>query len=151
MSFPSSRNANHGVSTDHVQKQELQTGHFANISEASRSSDVQYSGVDVIDSPREPVFLDEISSVDANSNKDDGLLDNCGILPNNCLPCLASTISSVEKRRSSSSSPPNARKKTATKVSFKWKEGHGNATLCELKFLKLFSCDSMVHFILTLV
>ncbi|BAT99338.1 uncharacterized protein HKW66_Vig0243690 [Vigna angularis] len=135
LSFPSSRNANHGVSTDQVQKQELQTSHFANISEASRSSDVQYSGVDVIDSPREPVFLDEISSVDANSNKDDGLLDNCGILPNNCLPCLASTISSVEKRRSSSSSPPNARKKTATKVSFKWKEGHGNATLFSSKTL----------------
>ncbi|KAK7367979.1 hypothetical protein VNO80_10000 [Phaseolus coccineus] len=135
LSFPSSRNGNHGVSTDQIQKQELQAGNFANMSEASRSSGVQYSGVDVIDSPREPVFLDEISSVDANSNKDDGLLDNCGILPNNCLPCLASTISSVEKRRSSSSSPPNARKKTPTKVSFKWKEGHGNATLFSSKKL----------------
>jgi len=142
LSFPSSRIANHGVSTDQIQKQEFQAGNFANI------SDVQYSGVDVIDSPREPVFLDEISSVDANSNRDDGLLDNCGILPNNCLPCLASTIPSVEKRRSSSSSPPNARKKTPTKGSFKWKEGHGNATLCELKFFKQFSCDSKVHFIL---
>lgn len=143
-SFPSSGDANHGVSTDHVQKQkELLAG-----SEAARSSDVQYFGVDVIDSQREPVFLDEISSVDANSNKDDGLLDNCGILPNNCLPCLASTIPSVEKRRSSSSSPPNARKKPTTKLSFKWKEGHGNATLCELKFLKHYSCDSMVLFYL---
>ncbi|KAK8471997.1 hypothetical protein PHAVU_002G079600 [Phaseolus vulgaris] len=135
LSFPSSRNGNHGVSTDQIQKQELQAGNFANMSEASRSSGVQYSGVDVIDSPREPVFLDEISSVDANSNKDDGLLDNCGILPNNCLPCLASTIPSIEKRRSSSSSPPNARKKTPTKVSFKWKEGHGNATLFSSKKL----------------
>ncbi|CAJ1931631.1 unnamed protein product [Sphenostylis stenocarpa] len=133
--FPSSRNVNHVVSTDPAQKQELQAGHSTNISEAARSSDVQYSGVDVIESPRQPVFLDEISSVDANSNKDDGLLDNCGILPNNCLPCLASTISSVEKRRSSSSSPPNARKKTPTKLSFKWKEGHGNATLFSSKTL----------------
>ncbi|KAH1058406.1 hypothetical protein AAZX31_02G023500 [Glycine max] len=130
-SFPSSRDATRGVSTDQVQKQkELLAG-----SEAARSSDVQYFGVDVIDSQREPVFLDEISSVDANSNKDDGLLDNCGILPNNCLPCLASTIPSVEKRRSSSSSPPNARKKVPAKLSFKWKEGHGNATLFSSKML----------------
>lgn len=141
-SFPSSRDANHRVSTDQGQKQkDLSAGYSANISEAARNSDVQYFGVDVIDSQHEPVFLDEISSVDATSNKDDGLLDNCGILPNNCLPCLASTIPSVEKRRSSSSSPPNARKKAPTKLSFKWKEGHGNATLCELKFLKQYSCD----------
>lgn len=140
-SFPSSGDANHGVSTDHVQKQkELLAG-----SEAARSSDVQYFVVDAIDSQHEPVFLDEISSVDANSNKDDGLLDNCGILPNNCLPCLVSTIPSVEKRRSTSSSPPNARKKVPAKLSFKWKEGHGNATLCELK---QYSCDSLVYFIL---
>ncbi|KAL3036957.1 hypothetical protein AAZX31_01G037700 [Glycine max] len=130
-SFPSSGDANHGVSTDHVQKQkELLAG-----SEAARSSDVQYFVVDAIDSQHEPVFLDEISSVDANSNKDDGLLDNCGILPNNCLPCLVSTIPSVEKRRSTSSSPPNARKKPTTKLSFKWKEGHGNATLFSSKML----------------
>ncbi|KAK7407317.1 hypothetical protein VNO78_09131 [Psophocarpus tetragonolobus] len=136
-SFPYSRDANHGVSTDQVQKQkELLAGYSSNISEAAaRSSDVQYYGVDVIDSQREPVFLDEISSVDANSNKDDGLLDNCGILPNNCLPCLASTIPSLEKRRSSSSSPPNARKKPPTKLSFKWKEGHGNATRISSKTL----------------
>ncbi|TKY69759.1 hypothetical protein E2542_SST06041 [Spatholobus suberectus] len=135
-SFPSSRDANHGVSTDQVQKpKELLAGNSANISEAARSSDVQYFGVDAIDSQHEPVFLDGISSVDTNSNKDDGLLDNCGILPNNCLPCLASTIPSVEKRRSSSSSPPNARKKAPTKLSFKWREGHGNATLFSSKTL----------------
>ncbi|KAL2349328.1 hypothetical protein Fmac_003328 [Flemingia macrophylla] len=136
-SFPSSRDANHGVSTDQVQRQkELLAGYSANMPEAARSSDVQYFGVDVIDSQREPVFLDEISSVDANSNRDDGLLDNCGILPNNCLPCLASSIPSVEKRRSSSSSPPpNAKKKTPTKLAFKWKEGHGNASLFSTKTL----------------
>lgn len=143
-SFPSSRDANHRVSTDQVQKsRELTAGCSANISEAARSSDVQHFGVDVIDSQskcdgsiievNEPVFLDDISSVDANSNKDEGLMDNCGILPNNCLPCLASTIPSLEKRRSSCSSPPNAKKKAPVKLSFKWREGHGNATLCELK------------------
>ncbi|XP_027360906.1 uncharacterized protein LOC113869019 [Abrus precatorius] len=140
-SFPTSRDANHGVSTDQVQKpKELSVG-----SAAARSSDVQYFGVDAIDSQRrsdgnivevnEPVFLDDISSVDANSNKDDGVLDNCGILPNNCLPCLASTVPSVEKRRSSSSSPPNARKKAPMKLPFKWKEGHGNSTLFSSKTL----------------
>lgn len=82
-----------------------------------------------------PVFLDEISSVDESAGRGDGLLDNCGILPNNCLPCLASTVPSIEKRRSLSSSPPSARKKAAIKLSFKWKEGHSNATLCEYYYL----------------
>ncbi|XP_061366110.1 uncharacterized protein LOC133309360 [Gastrolobium bilobum] len=141
-SLTSSRDANHGVSNDQVQKsKELSAGY----SEAARSSDVQYFGGDVIDSQckcdgniievNEPVFLDEISSVDANSNKDDGLLDNCGILPHNCLPCLASTVPSLEKRRSSSSSPPSARKKSPMKLPFKWREGHGNSTLLSSKTL----------------
>lgn len=68
----------------------------------------------------EPVFLDDISSVDANSNKDEGILDNCGIIPNNCLPCLASTIPSLEKRRSCSS-PPNSKKKAPPKLSSRCK------------------------------
>lgn len=71
-----------------------------------------------------PVFLHEISSVDQSPSRGDGLLDNCGIIPNNCLPCLPSTVPSVEKRRSLSSSPPSSRKKAALKLSFKWKEGH---------------------------
>lgn len=75
-----------------------------------------------ISEANEPVFLDEISSVDENSGKEDRSLDNCGILPSTCLPCLASVVPSVEK-------PPNARKKTALKLPFKWKEGHANATL----------------------
>ncbi|KAH9773625.1 DUF1336 domain-containing protein [Citrus sinensis] len=85
---------------------------------------------------KQPVFLDEISSsVDEGSGKDEGLLDNCGIIPSNCLPCLASTVPSVEKRRSGSSSPPRPFKKTASKLSFKWKEGHANATLVSSKML----------------
>lgn len=126
--YISSRDANRGSSTDHMQK----------LVESS----VQSSGADDTDSQckhngsinevNQAVFVDEISSVDA-SNKDGGLLENCGILPNNCLPCLASTVPSIEKRRSSISSPPNARKKPPVKLPFKWKEGHGNANLCELK------------------
>ncbi|KAM7484305.1 hypothetical protein LguiA_000314 [Lonicera macranthoides] len=80
-----------------------------------------------------PVFLDDISSVDESAGREDGLLDNCGIIPNNCLPCLASTVPSVEKRRSLSSSPP--RKKAALKLPFKWRDGHPNANLLSSKSL----------------
>ncbi|PON38872.1 hypothetical protein TorRG33x02_344120 [Trema orientale] len=83
-----------------------------------------------------PVFLDEISSsVDENSCKEEGIMDNCGILPSTCLPCLASTVPSVEKRRSLSSSPPSARKKAPLKLSFKWKECHASSALLSSKML----------------
>ncbi|KAI3720266.1 hypothetical protein L6452_21179 [Arctium lappa] len=80
-----------------------------------------------------PVNLDEISSsVDDNAGREDGVLD-CGLIPGNCLPCLATTVPSVEKRRSLSSSPPNARKKTAHKLSFRLKDGHPSATIFSSK------------------
>ncbi|CAI8587774.1 unnamed protein product [Vicia faba] len=110
-SFQSCRDAaNHRVLGDQMPKPV--------ICEAARSSDVQQFGVEgnAIE-VNEAVFLDDISSVDASSNRDEGILDNCGILPNNCLPCLASNVPSFEKRRSSCSSPPSSRKKTPTKVS----------------------------------
>ncbi|GJZ40077.1 hypothetical protein Tco_0586640 [Tanacetum coccineum] len=37
------------------------------------------------------------SSIDENGGREDGLLD-CGVIPGNCLPCLAAMVSSVEKR-----------------------------------------------------
>nr|GMD36763.1 Protein ENHANCED DISEASE RESISTANCE like [Ipomoea batatas] len=49
-----------------------------------------------------------------------------------CLPCLASTVSPVEKRRSLSSSP---RKKAALKLPFKWKDGNSNSSLVSSKSL----------------
>ncbi|KAL8533962.1 hypothetical protein ACS0TY_010111 [Phlomoides rotata] len=77
----------------------------------------------------EPVFLDEISRPSGeNAGKD------CGILLDNCLPCLASTVPSVEKRRSLSSSPPSMRKKAA-KLSFKWRDEYNTATLFSSKAL----------------
>lgn len=80
-----------------------------------------------------PVYLDEISTcADDSASGHNGLLDHCGILPNNCLPCLASTVSPVEKRNSQSSSP---RKKAALKLTFKWRDGHPNATLLSSKVL----------------
>ncbi|CAI0386607.1 unnamed protein product [Linum tenue] len=87
---------------------------------------------------KQPVFLDEVSvdeSHAGNHSKGEGLLDNCGILPGNCLPCLASTVSPVEKRRSLSSSPPSARKKSAVRMSFKWKEGHPSNPLFASKMI----------------
>lgn len=74
-----------------------------------------------------------------NADKEDNLLDNCGILPNNCLPCLASTVSPVERRRSLSSSPPSSRKKTALKLPIKWKEDHTAPSLCKFVSFLLFS------------
>ncbi|GFZ21570.1 CW14 protein [Actinidia rufa] len=83
---------------------------------------------------RQLVFRDEVPSVDEGAGQE-GLLDNCGILPNNCLPCLASTVPSVDKRRSLSSSPPSAKKKAALKLSFKWRDGNPNAAKFSSKML----------------
>ncbi|KAL2546817.1 hypothetical protein Fot_16050 [Forsythia ovata] len=80
----------------------------------------------------EPVFIDEIS---CSAGENGGLLDNCGILTSNCLPCLASTVPSAEKRRSLSSSPQSARKKAALRLSFKSSDGHPAAILLSSKAL----------------
>ncbi|XP_009799896.1 uncharacterized protein [Nicotiana sylvestris] len=82
-----------------------------------------------------PVSLDEISSSEnEGSERGDGLLENCGILPNNFLPRLTSTVVPVEKRFFSSS-PRSSRKKAALKLPFKWKEGNPYATLLASKSL----------------
>ncbi|KAJ6689045.1 hypothetical protein OIU85_005454 [Salix viminalis] len=84
---------------------------------------------------KQPVFLDEITSIDENAGKEEGLLNICGTLPGNCLPCLASGVPSVEKRRSLSSSSPSARKKGALKPPFKWREGNSSSTLFSSKMI----------------
>ncbi|GAB2280366.1 hypothetical protein Dimus_015001 [Dionaea muscipula] len=89
---------------------------------------------------KRPVFVDDISSsVDESVREEEGgVLDDCGIIPNNCLPFLASTAHTVEKRRSlSPSPPPSARRKTPIKLSFKWKEKdtHSNLSLFSSKML----------------
>uniref|UniRef100_A0A7C9CW31 Uncharacterized protein n=1 Tax=Opuntia streptacantha TaxID=393608 RepID=A0A7C9CW31_OPUST len=74
---------------------------------------------------KHPVFLHEMSSAGGeNTGKQDGLLDNCGILANNCLPCLTtSTVDSIERRKSLVGSPPSAKKKAASRHSFKGRDG----------------------------
>ncbi|KAG8383133.1 hypothetical protein BUALT_Bualt05G0153000 [Buddleja alternifolia] len=109
------------------------------ISGAAKSSSVAPSDFDYKvksdDQGKKPVSVDDISS-SSGEDGGDGLLENCGIIPNNCLPCLASTVPSVEKRRSlSCSPPPSMRKKSALKLSFKWKEGHPPSTLFSSKAL----------------
>nr|XP_010934393.1 uncharacterized protein LOC105054551 isoform X1 [Elaeis guineensis] len=94
----------------------------------------QYTG----NSEKNYVSHDDVSSlsVDEEAGREEGgILDNCGILPNNCLPCLASAAPTAEKRRYLSSSPPNSTKKTTLKLSFKRKlgEGHAAATLFSSK------------------
>ncbi|XP_010458387.1 PREDICTED: uncharacterized protein LOC104739654 isoform X2 [Camelina sativa] len=65
-----------------------------------------------------------------DSSADEGLLENCRILPSNCLPCLnTTTVPSIDKRRSLSSSPPSSRKKTSLRLSYKWREGHASGAL----------------------
>ncbi|XP_073130163.1 uncharacterized protein [Henckelia pumila] len=87
-------------------------------------------------SETKPVHLDDkFGGIGENASGDDGLLDNCGILPSNCLPCLVSSVPSEEKRRSLSYSPPNTRKKATLKLSFKWREGHPAANLLSSKSL----------------
>ncbi|KAH9773622.1 DUF1336 domain-containing protein [Citrus sinensis] len=125
----SAGNSAHNSVSDVGKNSSSRVANSENVHSQSKSDGPSYEG-------KQPVFLDEISSsVDEGSGKDEGLLDNCGIIPSNCLPCLASTVPSVEKRRSGSSSPPRPFKKTASKLSFKWKEGHANATLVSSKML----------------
>ncbi|MCD9640280.1 hypothetical protein HAX54_025482 [Datura stramonium] len=142
-------NAHHRLSTDQQRQGELSTGNPACSSGGvsartaiNPSSMLHPKDADSrmrLDGPHsevQPVFLDEISSsANGSSRREDGLLDNCGILSNNCLPCLASTVVPVEKRQSLSSSSPSARKKAAIKLPFKWKEGNPNAALLSSKAL----------------
>ncbi|KAF8408029.1 hypothetical protein HHK36_007169 [Tetracentron sinense] len=86
---------------------------------------------------KSPVFLDEISTLsgDESCGREEGLLDHCGILPNACLPCLASTVPSADKRRPLSPGQPSTRRKASLKLSFKWREGHSNSILFSSKML----------------
>ncbi|XP_052186513.1 uncharacterized protein LOC127797555 isoform X3 [Diospyros lotus] len=122
---------------------EASTGNSAcnSVSEVAKNStraddaDSRLKSVASMNEGREPTYWDEVSSVDEGAGREQGLLNNCGILPNNCLPCLASTVPTVDKRRSLSSSPLSARKKASFKLSFKWREGNSNGAILSSKML----------------
>ncbi|KAK6931158.1 Protein ENHANCED DISEASE RESISTANCE 2, C-terminal [Dillenia turbinata] len=129
--------------TSHTHDEHNVSNHSArnSVSEVNRSSNVQgLHSVDLDSHPQadghcQAVFLDEISNTGDDNASRDGILDNCGILPNNCLPCLASTVPTVDKRRSMSPPPPNTRKKPTLKLSFKWREVHSSTTLLSSKMV----------------
>ncbi|KAF8399377.1 hypothetical protein HHK36_015242 [Tetracentron sinense] len=158
-SIPSLKDVNHEdlngnipciPSTDQQRKPgEPSTGNLVpSVSEVAKVANSRVLHLDDADSQlkpdgplseaKAPVFLDDIStfSVDESSGREEGgVLDHCGILPNACLPCLASTVPSADKRRSLSPGPPSSRRKASLKLSFKWREGHANATLFSSKLL----------------
>ncbi|KAH0877102.1 hypothetical protein HID58_064496 [Brassica napus] len=78
------------------------------------------------DAKQQPDSID--SSADEGGG---GILENCRILPSNCLPCLnpISVVPCVDKRRALSSSPPSSRKKASLRLSYKWREGHASGAL----------------------
>lgn len=63
------------------------------------------------------------------------ILDDCGLLPNNCLPCIASAVGVNEKKRTLSSSPTHSMKMPSLKLSFKKKSGeaHPSSALLSTK------------------
>jgi hypothetical protein len=76
----------------------------------------------------------ETSASHADENGEERIVtpDHCGILPNNCLPCLSSNNPpAVEKKRPSSPDTPSSRRKSLSKLSFKWREGPSDMALRE--------------------
>ncbi|KAF9609107.1 hypothetical protein IFM89_013361 [Coptis chinensis] len=150
------RDSNHGESNDNVpcipsseRRSNVGQGNSAHnsVSEGvkisntrvfhSSDADVQSKSDGLLNGAKRPVSLDEVSSdsVTEIAERESGVLENCGILPNNCLPCLASTVPSLEKRRSLSPGPPSTRKKAALKLSFKWREGQTNSSLSSTRMV----------------
>ncbi|CAM0875352.1 unnamed protein product [Alopecurus aequalis] len=68
----------------------------------------------------------EDSGDDSPPNGGGGILEDCGLLPNNCLPCMASAVGVNEKKRALSTSPTHSMKMPSLKLSFKKKSGEAN-------------------------
>ncbi|KAH7852833.1 hypothetical protein Vadar_029860 [Vaccinium darrowii] len=84
------------------------------------------------DDVNHPIVLHEISVQRLDETDEDnqtGVLHNCGLLPNTCLPCLACVAPSDEKRRPLSPNTPSTRRKAALKFSFRWKDDQAHPTL----------------------
>lgn len=89
-----------------------------------------------------PVYADEVSNVSVGGQEEN---NHSGILPNNCLPFLASTVASIDKKRPLSPGTPSSKRKPSLKLSFKRREGNvTNPTLGEwLYFHAFFSYISL--------
>uniref|UniRef100_A0A1J3CER2 Protein ENHANCED DISEASE RESISTANCE 2-like n=1 Tax=Noccaea caerulescens TaxID=107243 RepID=A0A1J3CER2_NOCCA len=110
----------------------------ASASSTSTTSTTRDSN-EVMSQSKSDGHLNETDQLDTiDSSADEGLSENCRILPSNCLPCLnpISVVPSVDKRRSLSSSPPSSRKKASLRLSsYKWREGHASGALFSSKLV----------------
>ncbi|KAI8533811.1 hypothetical protein RHMOL_Rhmol10G0038300 [Rhododendron molle] len=77
----------------------------------------------------------QLESDESDSDNEAGVLHNCGLLTNNCLPCLATDVSSDENKRPLSPSNSSAMKKMASIFSFKRKEEQATPALFSPKAL----------------
>lgn len=79
-----------------------------------------------------PIFVDEVSTEGENGKGTEAVdLNNCGLLPNTCLPYLAAAGPSVEKKRQINQGASNLKRKASSKLSFKLKEGQNDPTICK--------------------
>uniref|UniRef100_A0A1D1Y647 Protein ENHANCED DISEASE RESISTANCE 2 C-terminal domain-containing protein n=1 Tax=Anthurium amnicola TaxID=1678845 RepID=A0A1D1Y647_9ARAE len=132
-SISSFRDANHEENTNDLSvsfsDQQQKVPKVMETAIGNSTNDVNSKEAGAMDAAKTSVNHDKASTVYADeiAMGDKGcLLDHCGILPNNCLPCLAPTTPTVEKRGSLSTSPPGSRKKASLRLSFKWKSGEGH-------------------------
>lgn len=127
------------VLVDHQQKQRVHPYNYFRSNSSLKIAKNQAKSKDSTlksDGPRaefDSVSTGEASTVHADEIGEDKklTLDHCGILPNACLPCLSSNALAVEKRRPQSPDTPSSRRKSLSKLSFKWREGSSDTTLRE--------------------
>ncbi|GFY83039.1 CW14 protein [Actinidia rufa] len=95
-------------------------------SKNEKTINIRLKHVDPQDETNTTVLLDEGSTQCVDES---GPLHNCGLLPNTCLPFLASAVPSEEKRRPQSPTTPGSRKKAALLFSFKWRDEQATPAL----------------------
>lgn len=108
----------------------------ASVSSPRDSNNVQFKANDSrVDDQVSPVYAKEVSNVSVGGQEEN---NHSGILPNNCLPFLASSAASIDKKRPLSPGTPSSKRKPSRKFSFKWREGNvTNPTLGVPSFLML--------------
>lgn len=103
-----------------------------------KSSELSRSGENGV---RSSMSHEDVPSVSGDGSAHGaGILDDCGLLPSNCLPCMASAAGVNEKKRALSSSPTHSMKMPSLKLSFKKKSGeaHPSSALCKHFFISPF-------------
>lgn len=129
--FPPAKDGHHGDGNFSFLVPSICRHHRSQISVDSFVENVDHSNKSQFGaSSKGSVSHNDVSSlvgVEAgHRDEGEGILDNCGLLHNNCLPCLITTAPTIEKRKSLTPSPPNSAKKASVKLSFKRKVGEGH-------------------------